>query len=830
MATTLAVWGWLERNRAGIMHKTAEEARQQAVFEGEKAKLFSEQAEARKLQELRARARLLGESARKEIGQGNTTNAILLALEILSEQDENIDHNALAPVRLALYSALLEHREWRLLKPKTVVPYATFYPASHPARLQLLTFGKNTIQHWEVTDQHETATLALPGHRGQVRSAAFRSDGQRLVTAAEDKTARLWERDGKLLKELPHPAAVTRAAFHPDGQGLLTAAAKTVYLWDEHGALQKELPHLEAVIAATFRADGQGLLTATAKTIYWWDASGALLQQRDFPAPVQYAAMSVNGQQVVAVTDDSWVRIWDTVSNQEIFLGGGERPAHFRPVRQAAFSPDGRYVVTASDDGTSRLWLANDGRFFASLAGHDRAVLHAEFSPDSTRVVTTSEDGTVRLWTVHGQAPTTVLSGHSEAVRQVEFSTDGTRLLTASEDNTARLWEVPQGQELQRFAGHQQGVELVRLSPDGRRLVTVDAMRTTRLWDSQSGMLIAVLVEPAPAELVGQDTGDVDVAFSPDSRLVATASNDTTVHLWNAANGKRLPGFAGHIDKVHAVSFSPADGRYLVTASDDNSARLWDVARRQALVVLPHEKPVQYAVFSPSGEQLITVAPGMPVAVWHMPELQAERHAEPLSLPCPGHQKEVSHAAVNRAGSHLITTADDGTVCLFENEQGTFHLRRSFFHRMLGGRGFWWWRSPRGRSTRREIPGIKHATFSPDGQRLLTASKDGTIRLWDTATGRPLVLLSGHDAAFHPDGQQIAIAALNHQVLLWTPFASTAELLRYACNVVPRQLTEEQREEFGLSRHNDVDDDTGLQDAATAPSGYDCATLGSRRD
>jgi WD40 repeat protein len=73
----------------------------------------------------------------------------------------------------------------------------------------------NTARLW---DRDGKPLATLQGHTGAVNSAAFAPDGGRILTASDDNTARLWDRDGKPLATLQgHTGAVLRAVFAPDG-------------------------------------------------------------------------------------------------------------------------------------------------------------------------------------------------------------------------------------------------------------------------------------------------------------------------------------------------------------------------------------------------------------------------------------------------------------------------------------------------------------------------------------------------------------------------------------------------------------------------------------
>jgi WD40 repeat protein len=77
---------------------------------------------------------------------------------------------------------------------------------------------------------------------------------------------------------------------------------------------------------------------------------------------------------------------------------------------------------------------------------------------------------------------------------------------------------------------------------------------------------------------------------------------------------------------------------------------------------------------------------------------------------------------------------------------------------------------------------LRAAVFSPDGQRVLTASNDRTARIWDARTGQPVAVLQGHTASvsaavFSPDGARVLTTSDNGTARIWRVFLTTRALL-----------------------------------------------------
>ncbi|RZM79557.1 hypothetical protein DYY88_12625 [Leptolyngbya iicbica LK] len=573
--------------------------------------------------------------------------------------------------------------------------------------------------------------IPLQSHRGEVNHAVFSPNGELIVTASKDGTARVWALDGNEVTILKgHEDEVVRAVFSPNGERIVTASKDgTARVWALDGnevtvlrGHSQDVHHISS---------GERIVTASKDgTAQVWSFNGSSINTlRGHGNDVVHADFSPNGERIVTASWDGTARVWSLEGNEAIEVA--TLGSHEDAVVHADFSPDGKRIVTASRDGTARVWLldSNEVTEVAALGSHEDAVVHADFSPDGKRIVTASRDGTARVWSLDDNEATEVatLQGHSAWVVHADFSPDGENIVTASKDGTARIWSIDDISVV-NLEGPNSEVAHAAFSPSDQHIVTVYKDGTARLWSS-NGISVANL---------GGLNEVVRAVFSPNGERIVTVLRNGTVQIWSV-DGNEVATLQRHDKEVDYVAFSPAGQHVVTVSSRDGTARIWSLDGNEVTTLEGHEALVVYAAFSPDGRHIVTTSLDNTARVWSLDGNEVAT--------LEGHEALVVYAAFSPDSEHIVTTSWDNTARVWSLD-GTEVATLEDHERP-----------------------VVHAAFSPSSERIVTASKDGTARMWSLDGNVTAIFLHNNEvahAAFSPGGEVIVTASWDNTARVWS--------------------------------------------------------------
>ena len=266
-----------------------------------------------------------------------------------------------------------------------------------------------------------------------MNKARFNVAGDRILTASDDHTARIWSaQDGRQLLVLRgHENWIFDAAFAPDGKTIATASDdETIKIWEaETGVCLETLAgHGAEVNALAFRKDATLLATGSenGKVILWErgaDAGWKVRAQNECQCQIRRLEFSRDGDELLITAESNEVGLWDLAQPQMRYLVPEASDVIEAVIEAAAFDSTGNGIVVASRDGRVGRFLRSDRRSLFALdsiqSGHRGYVTDASFSPSGEDLATGSSDATAKIWRVTGtgRAP-----GMSEILRTADPS------------------------------------------------------------------------------------------------------------------------------------------------------------------------------------------------------------------------------------------------------------------------------------------------------------------------------------------------------------------------------------------------------------------------
>lgn len=609
---------------------------------------------------------------------------------------------------------------------------------------------------------------------GGILSIALSPDERLLAAATDMGEIRLWQREGgqeigRLRLAGSHAWAV---AFSPDGRLLAGCAGRTIHLWridEEEGAyifrsIQTLTAHAQTVRSLAFHPQGGQLASAgeDRKVLLWniceeagevtgIEEAGQLAGHEDRVFRVVY---NPEGSLLASAGAGTKIRVWDVAQQKIRWVLQGHRER----IAGLAFSPDGRLLVSGGVDRELRVWQIESGQCSHTLRQHTDALLSVAFTPDGRTLASAGHGPDVRLWDTADWQPLRqwrIERPTPPNIWGLVFAGDNRELIVAGLHLPLQSWDTAKGHRIharhswnnsqnsadfhpfgrwvavggsdgvlsvldiadptvpRQIARRQlspTGIRTVAYAPHGRWLVTGGQDGEVRLWRhtlTGDGVELQLLDEPTrvPGNIAS-------LAVGPEGRFLLVGSQRGELFLWEIGEGgaalnRPARQINAHTQGLWGLAIHPS-GTIAATGGDDWVVRLWDLTRGVCIQEIPgFQNRVGAVAYSRNGELLALGGFDGILAIWS----EAEQR---ITHRFAAHRQSIS--AVRFADDNLlVVAATDGVISVWLLEKDG---SATFRHHLIGHSAW-----------------VNQISVASDGRLLISASHDGSARLWDYQSG-----------------------------------------------------------------------------------------------
>ncbi len=301
------------------------------------------------------------------------------------------------------------------------------------------------------------------------------------------------------------------------------------------------------------------------------------------------------------------------------------------------------------------------------------------------------------------------------AIRSVAFSPDGKLLATGGEFSSVHTWDAETGTAVAAFSGHSDALGAVAFLDDGA-LVSGSSDQSVRVWDLNPAWVLerAIGAVDQP-QLISHRVTSLDFTSEADRLLVAggVPSRSGELLVFDVADGSLqlfLP--QAHDDVVYSARFSP-DGKRIASASADKYIRTFDVASSQQHRRLEgHTNYVLGLAWKGDGSTLVSASADNTIKVWNPETGDQERTI-------PNFGKHVTAVRYIGETDNIVSSCGDRLVRMHTATNGG-----NF--RNLGGATGW----------------LHCVDITPDSNLVVAGTSDGKLFLWNGNNGQTLKTLA----------------------------------------------------------------------------------------
>jgi WD40 repeat protein len=357
-----------------------------------------------------------------------------------------------------------------------------------------------------------------------------------------------------------------------------------------------------------------------------------------------------------------------------------------------------------------------DEPLIRTFTGH-RGSVWSVAVPDGEQVISGSQDGTLKIWNLNTGKLVRKITAHDGSINAISTTLDGLQVISGSHDKTLKVWNLKTGELVDTLIGHYGSVNAVVLTPDGSKLISGSSDCSLKVWDLKSAEVLYTLVGHRASVTAAT------IVFTQNKQWLISGSYNDTLRVWNLETGREELTL-GERDMVRSIAV--LDGERVISASEDGSLTVWKVGTWEKECTLKgHSKPVCSVAVLPDRKQIISGSSDGTIKIWKIGTWENK-------ATFTAHTAWVLAVAVTPDGKQIISASgnnlsNENVLKVWNIEQCSIQFSSNNAHGTKNGHS----------------DSVEVIAFTPEGKEVISASKDGTFKIWEVGTWKNKAIFEG---------------------------------------------------------------------------------------
>jgi len=644
----------------------------------------------------------------------------------------------------------------------------------------------NTLKIWDLETGKEK--FSFIGHSDEITAIAITPDGNQIISSSRDGTIKAWNLKNreKLLTIDSHQNSVNNIALTPDGKEIISGSSdKSLRVWN--------LETGEEMLTCKGRPAGSFTLTLPAKIRSELINAVAVA---DTPYGLQVIAGSLEKDN----NGKAWTIIGLNRANRKKTLS---LTGHKDVINAIVAISSGRQIISASSDKTLKIWSEPNTNFDSlsktknfTLKGHKDSVNDVAVTSDGKLAISASSDKTLKIWNLVTRKEQFTITGHSDSINTVAVTPDGKQVISGSSDQTIRVWSLKIEQEQSTI--DEQGMPThpnYLFKPKSLSSFLIPAIFfvafmiisvnypivTESIFNTiTTGIVVFLALKLAfivlLITLIGVQKNIANIftliidifELNPESKATINKNyqpdvsclSDQTLKLSNVTSHEKTLTFNSHNDSVIAMAFT-TDGSKVISASSDKTVKVWNMEIMEEVFTLQnHRTSITALATTPNSNQVILGADDGTIEV---------------------RQKNTERFFKLKSQYWYFSKIIELSVSLFSIPFVVWIISLARHHFVISILGillmvailslFYWDKIKLSKSLLHSQK-VKCLVVMQDGAKIIVASKDKTIKVWDVINCQQLFTFKGHTDEVNslistPDGKHIVSGSKDKTIKVW---------------------------------------------------------------